>query len=135
MNWNPRVTKADRGRLKGALRKAFIYSDLRTACITAHTIEHSDQRNPRCEFWGWCGVCGVVMPRWKLEVDHISPVILETTSFEEMGCDATVDRMWSELANLQCICDDCHYTKTHPGKVRPPKKKKKKSKPRKVKNV
>lgn len=45
-------------------------------------------------------------------VDHIEQVIPVHTSFEELGVENTIDRIWCEASNLQAACPDCHDKKT-----------------------
>lgn len=47
-----------------------------------------------------------------MAADHVKPVIPVDSSFEEMGLDLTVDRLWCHPDNLQAICPDCHNIKT-----------------------
>jgi hypothetical protein len=43
-------------------------------------------------------------------VDHIKPIIDPAVGF--VSWDQTIERMFCELDNLQCICKDCHDVKT-----------------------
>lgn len=47
-----------------------------------------------------------------MAVDHIDPVIPPNSSFEELGLDGTVERLWCDPRNLQPICEECHDVKT-----------------------
>lgn len=109
---NPRLTAKDRGLIKGAVRRAFTRSELYREKLLLNQIEHSDPRNPRCKRWGWCEVCGWVQPQWKLQIDHIDPVVPLEVTFAEMSLDLLVDRMWCIIEGLQVICEDCHDRKT-----------------------
>lgn len=109
---NPRITPKDRGLIKGAMRRAFARSELHEAVITRITVDHSDPRNPRCKNWGYCELCGVVQPRWKIQVDHIQPVVPIDSHFEYMSLDEAANRMWCDPGNLQGICEPCHDVKT-----------------------
>ena len=109
---NDRITPRERGLLKGALRRVFSRSELREAAMSTVRIEHSDLKRPRCKKWGYCQSCGEVTPEWRLTVDHISPVIPVSSSFEELGLDGTADRLWCSLNNLQVLCESCHDSKS-----------------------
>ncbi len=115
---NPKLTAKDRGLIKGAIRRAFARSDLHKEVKLRNLIEHYDPRHPRCKNWGWCNVCGVVTPQWKLEVDHIDPVVPLDSSFAEMSLDLMVERTWCTIEGLQVICDPCHDSKTALEKAR-----------------
>lgn len=109
---NYRITKKERGLLKGAIRRVFSRSELRQSILAKVSIEHTDVNRPRVRRWGYCESCGEVTAQYELTVDHISPVIPTDTSFEEMGLDKTVDNMWCSVDNLQALCDHCHDAKT-----------------------
>lgn len=109
---NKRITPKDRNAIKGAIRRAFSRSELRKSVLKDAEIEHSDPKRPRVKKWCYCAVCGVVEAKSYLQVDHIKPVIPNNTSFEGLGVDETVNRMWCVKSNLQAICDTCHTLKT-----------------------
>ena len=108
---NPRITKRDRGLIKGALRRVFSRSELRNKVITASLVEHSDPSRPRVKKWGLCAGCNKPEARSYLIVDHISPLIPIGSSFEEMSLDVVVDRLWCVENNLQVLCISCHDEK------------------------
>lgn len=109
---NKRITPRERGLLKGALRRVFSRSELRRAVIEAAIVEHSDPSRPRVKKWCKCAVCGQPEAKSYTTVDHILPVIPLDSSFEELGLDGTVDRLWCVESNLQAICVVCHDEKT-----------------------
>lgn len=109
---NPRITPRERGLLKGAVRRVFARSDLRHKVLSSADAVHSDDMRPRVKKWSRCQVCAEIVPRYLVVVDHIIPVIPIDSSFEEMGMDKTVDRMWCEEENLQPICPRCHLAKS-----------------------
>lgn len=63
-----------------------------------------------------CQVCGSWVSSTQIAVDHIDPVIPLTgfplTSSGKKDWNTFIDRLWSDKANLQRICDDCHNKKT-----------------------
>jgi hypothetical protein len=109
---NPRITKRERGLLKGAIRRVFSRSELRRQVIEAARIEHSDSKRKRVKKWCKCNICGCAEAISNCVVDHRNPVIPVDSSFEELGLDSTVDRLWCDPENLQCVCDTCHLIKS-----------------------
>lgn len=109
---NDRITKKERGLLKGAFRRVFSRSELRLKVLQTCRINHFDPNRPRVKNWAICPICNRKVPLMNIAVDHIDPIIPIDTSFEEMSLDVVVDRMWCEERNLQPICDDCHDIKT-----------------------
>ena len=109
---NKRITPRERGLLKGAIRRVFSRSELRNSIITASIVKHSDPSRPRVKVWAKCAACGKPDAKSYMAVDHIDPVIPPNSSFEELGLDGTVDRLWCDPENLQAICEECHSTKT-----------------------
>lgn len=90
----------------------FSRSELRQQALDKVTIEHTDIKRPRVTRWGYCENCGEVTPRYKLDVDHISPKIPVHKSFDQLSLDEYVDAAWCELTNLQCLCESCHDKKS-----------------------
>lgn len=109
---NSRVTPKERGLLKGAVRRVFSRSELRRKIIEASEVKHSDPSRPRVKKWCLCAACNKPEAKSYCVADHIEPVIPIDSSFEEMGLDLTVDRMWCKEDNLQTICPSCHDEKT-----------------------
>jgi 5-methylcytosine-specific restriction endonuclease McrA len=109
---NPRVTKRERGLLKGAINRVFSRSELRQQALDRVTIEHFDSKRPRVTKWAYCESCGVVTPRYLLDVDHKSPRVPLHSSFDQLSLDEYVDRTWCELDNLQCLDENCHNSKS-----------------------
>lgn len=109
---NPRITKRERGLLKGAMRRVFSRSELRQRVLDTATIVYSDTTRPRVKKWAKCPVCLIISPKYLFVVDHIVPVIPVDSSFEEMSLDTVVDRLWCVENNLQPICESCHTIKT-----------------------
>lgn len=109
---NKRVTKRERGLLKGAIRRVFSRSELRKAAIDLTRIEHTDPSRPRVRKWSRCPLCKLPTATYEMAVDHIQPIVPVTTSFEDMSLDTVVDRTWCELKGLQALCSPCHDSKT-----------------------
>jgi 5-methylcytosine-specific restriction endonuclease McrA len=102
----------ERNLLKGAMRRLFGRSELRNKVLNRHNIEYFDLNRPRVTKWSFCGNCGALEPRYKMEVDHIEPLIPVDKSLEQMSWDEVVDRLWCDEKNLMPICKDCHKIKT-----------------------
>lgn len=109
---NPRISKKERGLLKGAIRRVFSRSDLRRKALAQCSIPHEDPRRPRVKKWGWCASCGEVTPQYLLSIDHINPVVPTDTPFEAMSIDVLVNNIWCEEFLLQALCERCHSDKT-----------------------
>jgi 5-methylcytosine-specific restriction endonuclease McrA len=108
---NPKNPK-ERNLLKGAMRRVFSRSDLRRKALEKHDIDYQDPERPRVTKWSFCGECGVIEPRYKMEVDHVSPVIKLDEALEDLTWDQLVDRLWCDEANLKPICKECHKRKS-----------------------
>lgn len=118
----------DRNLIKGSLRRAFTRSDLHIQAEQRNRIEHSDPNHPRCQKWSFCSSCGVVLPTWRTEVDHILPVQPFDKFLEEMTILELIERIFCPSENLQVLCrDTCHLAKTAAEKLM------RKKKPKKVK--
>ena len=110
---NPRITKEERGLLKGAIRRVFGRSELRKGLIERAIVPgYKDPKRKAVKFWVKCTSCGKMEAKSNVEVDHYDPVIPVDRSFDEMSLDEVVDRVWCEEGNLKIICEDCHHTKT-----------------------
>ena len=109
---NDRITKKERGLLKGAIRRVFSRSELRKQVLDAYETEHVDPKRPRVNKWAWCSVCGEVSPKYKMQVDHQDPVVEIHSSLEQMTWDELVDRIWCERNNLTVMCISCHTSKS-----------------------
>lgn len=109
---NDRITPKDRNTIKGNLRRAFARSELHKAVLNEAVVQWSDPARPRVKTWCQCNVCKRPEARSYCVVDHVLPVIPVDSSFEALGADATIERLWCDKANLQCICPECHDIKT-----------------------
>lgn len=109
---NPRITPKERGLIKGALRRVFSRSELRSLAITLTRVQHEDPSRPRVKKWSYCGLCGVVTPTYLMEVDHVFSVIPVDRTLADMSCDELVDRIWCDPANLMPVCKPCHKEKS-----------------------
>lgn len=109
---NPRITKKERGLLKGAIRRVFSRSELRLKVLNSTVITHTDPKRSRVKRWSRCSKCGRIEPTYLIDIDHILPVIPVDRSFEEMTLDEVADRVWCEEKNLAGICETCHNIKT-----------------------
>ncbi len=110
---NPRITKKERGLLKGAIRRVFGRSELRRAIIEKSIVRgYHDPKRKAVKFWVKCTDCGEMEAKSNVQVDHFEPVIPLDRNFEEMSLDEVVDRVWCEESNLKITCEPCHREKT-----------------------
>lgn len=110
---NHRITKKERGLIKGGIRRAFSRSELRKQALEKALVkEYQDPNRKRVTRWGKCADCGKIEAAYKLSIDHKEPAVPVDSSFEDMSLDDLVDRMWCNEDLLQALCDDCHDKKT-----------------------
>lgn len=102
----------ERGLIKGAMRRVFSRSELRRQALNTTAIDHSDPLRPKVTKWGFCSSCGLIEARYKLEVDHVEPLVPLDKSLEDMDWDEVVDRLWCDGSNLAVVCKDCHKSKS-----------------------
>lgn len=105
-------TKNDLQLILAALRRAFSRSDIRKRVADKHRIEHEDPKHPRCKKWSWCNNCGQVIPTWRTDVDHISPVVPLDKYTYDMTPHEMLDAIWCDDKNLDFICHTCHDRKS-----------------------
>lgn len=124
---NPRITKKERGLIKGGIRRAFSRSELRQKAIAESRVDHYDPTRPRVKKWSRCSKCQKLVPTYQVELDHKDPIIPVDKSFEDMSLDEVVDRTWCDERLLQPMCPECHELKTQAeNKIRRENKKNKK---------
>lgn len=109
---NDRLTKKDKGLLKGAFRRVFSRSELRRRVVAASLIEYVDSARPRVKKWSRCKECKQPVPAYLAEVDHREPLVPLNMSFDEMSLDLIVDRLWCEESKLDVLCKPCHKVKS-----------------------
>lgn len=110
---NPRMTKKDRGLLKGCARRVFGRSELRQRVIQNSIVEgYSDPKRKAVKFWVKCEGCGQMEAKSNVQTDHHLPAVPLDKSAEEMSFDELYDRMWCEETNLKILCKPCHAVKT-----------------------
>lgn len=102
----------ERGLIKGAIRRVFSRSELRKEALSNSSIVHADPERPRVKKWSKCPICLSMTPTYKMQVDHIVPVIGLTETLEDLSWDLLVDRIWCSKENLKAICLICHKAKS-----------------------
>ncbi len=113
MKNNPRITKQERGLIKGAIRRVFGRSELRRRAVDLHIdTKYHDPKRKKVKFWVKCAECKKFEAKSNIQIDHFNPVVPIDKSFEEMTLDEVVDRMWCEDRYLQPLCKPCHKAKT-----------------------
>lgn len=109
---NDRITKKERGLIKGALNRVFSRSELRNKVKNAGIIEHYDPKRPRVTKWVRCASCKEPLAGYQADIDHIQPKIPVYASFDDMSIDVYLDKLWCAESNLQILCFSCHKTKS-----------------------
>lgn len=109
---NERLTARDRGLIKGAIRRVFSRSELRRSVLEATKVAYVDVSRPRVKKWSVCPLCEQFTPTYKMQVDHIDPIIPLHSTLEEMTWDEVINRMWCDRINLRATCVLCHTIKT-----------------------
>jgi len=102
----------ERNLVKGALRLVFSRSDVRREALSRQLIEHSDPNHPRVTKWAWCAECGEIQPAYKMEVDHVSPVIPMDKELGAMSWEEVINRLWCGVEFLQVVDKECHKRKS-----------------------
>lgn len=110
---NPRISAKERGLIKGAIRRVFSRSELRSSVIEASVLpNYTDDTRTRVKTWCRCKLCQTPTPKSYMECDHILPIIPLNNSLDNMTWDDIVDNIWCAVTNLQAVCPDCHSVKT-----------------------
>lgn len=110
---NPRITKKEQNLIKGGIRRIFSRSELRRRILDKSLVkDYQDPNRKRVTRWGKCADCGRVEAAYKLEIDHISPIIRPGEVLDGLTWDEVVDRLWCDEDKLQALCDECHSRKT-----------------------
>lgn len=120
------ISPKDINLIKGALRRAFARSDLHRQVENLNRIEHSDPSHPRCKKWSWCNNCGQVIPTWRTQIDHVSPVVPLDKTAADMSIAELASRIWCDPGNLSVLCLHCHDIKSTIERGQRPKRKKRK---------
>lgn len=108
---NPNNPK-ERNLVKGAIRRIFSRSELRSLALARNLINHKDSTRPRVSRWAFCESCGIIEAAYTMEVDHKEPVVPIDKPFESMNWDEFVDRLWCDIKGLQILCEECHNEKS-----------------------
>lgn len=75
-------------------------------------VKHIDPNRIRVKKWSMCPICKRHTPTYKMQVDHILPVVGLSETLEDMSWDLLVDRLWCDPKNLLAICEEDHKEKT-----------------------
>lgn len=107
------ISAKERGLVKGALRRVFSRSELRREVMAKAVLKGvTDPARPRVTKWAMCEICRKIEAAYKLQVDHLVPVIPINSSLEDMTWDTIMERLWCEPENLQVVCLSCHKEKS-----------------------
>jgi len=119
----------ERGRIKGAIRRAFRLSPqmrevLQSARVELPPVLKKDgTRGKKNQVRYICAVCGGLFSQKNVQVDHIDPVVPLWMNEADMSYDQIVRGVFCFLSNLQVICStpmkanggkpSCHRLKTN----------------------
>lgn len=107
------MTGDDKRLIKSALRRAFTRSDLHKSIIdSTRTTNYFDNNRPRVKKWSICPFCEHFTPTYKVEIDHINPVIPYNETIDDVSALQLLLRIFTHKSNLQALCEDCHLGKT-----------------------
>lgn len=109
---NKKITTKEWSLIKGKINSIFSRSELRRSIIQEAVISHSDESRPRVKTWFKCALCGKPEAKSYAEVDHITPKIRISETFDTMNLDDYIDRVWCNPSNLQVVCKPCHRLKS-----------------------
>lgn len=106
------ITKKERNLIKGAIRRVFSRSETRREALADAQIQHYDPKRPRVTKWGRCEHCKKPEALYKMQADHIEPVVPISMSLEDMSWDEIINRIFCNKNNLQILCLGCHSSKS-----------------------
>lgn len=110
---NKPISAKERNLIKGSLRRVFSRSELRREVLAKAIIPNiHDPERPRVTKWAMCEICRQIEAAYKMQVDHIQPLIPLDKSLEDMSWDEVMDRLWCEPSNLSVVCLPCHKQKS-----------------------
>lgn len=110
------LSKKDKNLIRGAIRRAFVYSELRKGVLKKTRVyDYSNPDRPRVKNWHRCPICLGYKAEYQMVVDHIQPVIKVNETLEDLSWDVFIEeRIYANgnEENLQSICETCHDKKT-----------------------
>ena len=80
--------------------------------MKAVEVKHHDPNRVRVKKWALCPKCASYTPLYKMQIDHISPVVPTDRTLVDMDANELVDRIWCVVENLQALCPECHRQKS-----------------------
>jgi hypothetical protein len=104
------LTDEERRALKGAIRRAFRQSKRMKQVLDAARVElppalkKDGTPGVRKQVRFRCAVCKQLYPSKWVQVDHIDPVVPLDKNEKDMTPNELVDRIYSDISNLQVIC-------------------------------
>lgn len=103
----------ERNLIKAALRRVFSRSELRLKALNSTRVpDFIDPERPRVTKWSVCSICRKFEPTYKMQIDHVDPLLPLGKSLEDFSWDEIVDRLWCDASNLQPVCQTCHKQKS-----------------------
>ena len=95
------------GYIFGALRKIWRWYPERKKALDNSTFDDA----PIKDIQYVCNKCQAILPRDKVHIDHVNPVIDPEHGFQTW--DEYIARLFVEADGLQVLCKNCHTTKTN----------------------
>lgn len=119
----------ERGRIKGAIRRAFRLSPQMREILQAARVElppalkKDGTSGKRNQVRYRCAICGDLFSQKNVQVDHVVPVVPLWKNEADMSYDELVRGVFCSVSNLQVICStplkannnlpSCHRQKTN----------------------
>ena len=85
------------GAIRSQLRRLWLYSDQRKACLTAARVSRGKYR---------CAKCNELFGPKEVQVDHIIEI------GKLISWDDWITKLFCDVSNLQVLCKSCHLAKT-----------------------
>jgi len=73
---------------------------------------HPTAKGPRGGKMWKCAECSEAFKSTEIQVDHIEPIVPMGMKQADMTIDEYVLRLFCKVENLQCLCHECHLTKS-----------------------
>jgi hypothetical protein len=87
--------------VKGILRRGSYHWKARQECLERCRVERGQYK---------CEMCGAIVKREQIELDHIEPVVDPRTGFTTW--DDYINRLYCPVEGFQGVCEFCHSNKT-----------------------
>lgn len=95
-------TAIKHGRIIAALRRVWLYSEIRRDCINSAKVSKGRYK---------CNTCQKAFSRKEIQCDHI----IEVGKF--LDWNTFIEKLFCPIENLQVLCKNCHLIKTNKAKA------------------